>query len=45
MIPCSKCKHAYCVDQKKQTYYCIPPDNSRSKIVDGEHTCEKGEKK
>lgn len=45
IVPCSNCKHAYCVDAKKMTYYCIPPDGGRSHIVSGEFQCEKGELK
>ena len=44
-INCKDCKHSICVDQKHQTYYCIPPDGSDSHIVVGEHKCDKGEKK
>ena len=44
-ITCKDCKHSMCVDRKKQTFYCIPPDNSKSRITFGENTCEKGEKK
>lgn len=44
-MKCKDCKHSMCVDKKKETYYCIPPDSSKSKIVDGNFSCEKGEKK
>lgn len=43
---CKDCKHSYCVDAKHNTYYCIPPDGRRSRIIDGRYQfCEKGEKK
>ena len=44
-VICANCKHAICVDQRHQTYYCIPPDGSTSHVVNAEFGCDKGEKK
>lgn len=43
--PCSRCKWSHGIDAKHFKYYCIPPDGSRSFVVNANHTCEKGEPK
>ena len=41
-VMCNKCKYATCIDSRHMTYYCIPEDSSKSKIVRGEFSCGHG---
>lgn len=44
-VTCNKCKYGYCVDKKRDKYYCIPPTDGtgRAWLYYGNHSCGVGE--